>query len=288
MRINPIETPKELLCKLYLKDGKSISQMSEELGVSKETLRHRMIRSGIPRRKRTGPIWSFKNISLTPTEDLGYFCGLVIGDGSIFKASSGNYIIQLVTTRKEFRDHFVESALKVSKLLKSYLYEHEGTRRFPNGSVRTDVMYYARIDSKVIHDALRPFKQSDYHWQVPSFLSTKEAKRGFLQGIFDAEATVFMHKNKAGCGNVTIASKHKSNLLQIKQLLGGFGVESYFDGEGLGLSTTRLKISNRRNLSAFARTIGFKLKGKQEKLLKFLSSYQKRIYPPRSMWRRSV
>jgi len=217
-----------------------------------------------------------KRIPLVPTEDLGYLCGLIIGDGSIRKARSNNYTIQLSTTRKEFRDHFVESAVRVSSLLKSYLYEYKVTRMFPNGSVRSDMMYRAIIDSKALYDALRPFKRPDYHWQVPSFLDTMDAQRGFLQGIFDAEGSVIFNKKQVSMSYIQIASKHKSNLLEIEQLLKKFGIEGCcFTKVG---AVWGLRFWGRRNLLLFATRIGFRLKKKQDKLLKLLSSYQRTLY----------
>lgn len=213
-----------------------------------------------------------KNIPLAPTEELGYLCGLVLGDGHLYKQKSKNYKITLETTRKEFRDHFAEAALKVSPLLKSHLYEREKTRPFPNGTTRTDVMFSAIIDSKVIYDALRPFKQLDYCWEIPAFLNTKEAQLGFLRGIFDAEGTVFIHKEIVGLGNVSLSSKHKSTLYQIKNLLATYGITTHFSKAS---SAWTLVIRNRKNLSLFATRIGFKLNEKQEKLVRILSSYRK-------------
>jgi intein-encoded DNA endonuclease-like protein len=158
-------------------------------------------------------------VSLQPTKELGYFCGFVLGDCTIYGSKSGNYTIALETTKRKTIEYFSEHAQKL-KLNPSRVYARVKTRRFPNGQVITNNCYMIVINSKILYTALRPYKKKDFYWSIPIFLTTTESKLGFIGGMFDAEGTVCDKKNGMF---LSIASKQKQNLLHFRKLLEKLG-----------------------------------------------------------------
>lgn len=155
-------------------------------------------------------------ISLNPSRELGYFIGLILGDGWIyFQKATRNYTIAIESTKRAIIEQFCESAYKLG-LHPSRVYKRIKTRRFPNGEIRTDILYRRIINSEIFYKALRPYKQDDYQWKVPSLLTTRESLFGFIGGFFDAEGSV-----SRDC--VVIGSKYDKNLVELKQILQKLG-----------------------------------------------------------------
>lgn len=230
MELNP-----RTLRYLYWNKRLSQAQIAESLGFDQSTICRLMQKYKIPARHRGFIPWNkgksgvfseeaqhkmsevnIKQVNLTPTKKLGYFCGLVIGDGSIYhRKSTRNYEIRIGSTKEDLVQVFIKTAQKLG-LNPLGPYTGKKTRRFPNGEVRTDSHYSAVVESKILYDVLRPYKQKDYHWDIPKFLTTTESLYGFVGGIVDAE----------GCatGNrITIGSKHDENLIKFKKLLRRLG-----------------------------------------------------------------
>lgn len=197
-----------------------------------------------------------KKVNLSSGRELGYFCGLIIGDGYLAKTKSRNHWLVVETTKEEMWE-VVARAIK-SLELHAHSRRRIKTRRFPNGSIYTNLHYYIRTDSKMLYDALRPFKRSDYRWSIPNFLTTEEGLSGFLQGIFDAEGSV----NKDG-HVITFYSKHLENVEQIKNALESFNISSriYRDRD-----RWRLRICGLEDRKRFSRLIGFRILSKAERL----------------------
>jgi DNA-binding transcriptional regulator YiaG len=199
--------------KLY-KKGFNDNQIAKILGVARNTICSWRKRRGLPPNAKAGG-QSYK-ISLESTKELGYFCGLVIGDGFLWlNKNSHNYQICIESTKEKIVQVFCEIAKKLG-LNPLGIYTREKTRKFPNGKIRTDINYAAIVNSKILFNALRPCKQENYHWTIPKFLTTKESLFGFLGGIFDAEGS-------CTSTSIMIASKHNENLIQIKNLLRELG-----------------------------------------------------------------
>jgi hypothetical protein len=195
-------------------------------------------------------------IQIEPTEEWGYFAGLVIGDGYLFKIeASKDYGAAIESTKRDIVEVFVASALKLG-LNPHGIYTRMKKRRFPNGEIRTDTSFRAIIYSKALYDAFKPFKLEDYRFVIPTFLQTKDSKRGFLQGYFDAEASVYTK-------GIWVGSKHKDNLLQIDRLLEEFGITP------IGIypyrNVWRLVIG-KKMLLKYKELIGFRLSRKKEVL----------------------
>ena len=216
---------------------------------------------------------NIKKIDLTPTKELGYFCGLVIGDGSLYHSKrTRNYNISLESTKKEIVEVFCKVAKKLG-LNPLGIYTRKKTRKFPNGSIRTDLMKLAMVSSKVLYDALRPYKQKDYHWDIPKFLTTKESLFGFLGGIFDAEGS----RSTTG---LSIDSKHKENLAKLKDLLQELGF--IYGAVSIGKET--LLISGFGNIRLFGEETELHLK--KEKVRSLLINRPR--YHPREEYEKVI
>lgn len=206
-----------------------------------------------------------RKIEIKPTREWGYFFGLVIGDGSLVKTKSKNYVIHMRSTKMEIIKLFCQSAHRLGlNCLGPYIQKR--TRRFPNGQVRTDVMYTVMVNSKVLYEALKQCKLEDYHFRVPDFvLRTREAIAGFLQGFFDAEGYV---DDKGATPQIRAGSKHRSNLIQIKDLLDRLGIHSIISKCG---RIWEIRIYRNDAKLKFYEKIGFRLKRKQDALVRILT-----------------
>ncbi len=199
-----------------------------------------------------------KKIDLKPSRELGYFCGLIIGDGWIYRQKSRNYIIAIESTKRDIINQFSKSAIKLG-LNPSRIYIRQKTRKFPNGEARTDTMYKALVSSKILYDALRYYKQNDFRWEVPKFLTTEESLFGFIGGFFDAEGSATQE-------NIIIGSKWDKNLINFKELLKKLG----FIYGRISVKDGILLISGLGNIRLFAEKAELRLK--KEKVLSLLQN----------------
>lgn len=214
-----------------------------------------------------------KEIMLTPTRELGYLCGVVLGDGSLIfsRKIKRNTKIRFGSTKKEFIA-LAESAIKrVFPELHLCRWTKYETRKFPNGTVRTDWKYYVDIHSKILYDALRPFKLPDSRWNIPSFLTTRNSILGFLQGLFDAEGHFSVKSRHIG-----LTSKHRENLSQIQSILSELGIRSFIYNHQPGY---RLLIFDGLSKRRFANLINFKIAYKREALREDLGKYRRYSRP---------
>lgn len=221
-----------------------------------------LLEGGRKRSPKTGR-FEPEPFSLAPSGELGYFCGLTLGDGYVQK-NGRNYNIRFVTTKKEFVD-IVAKAMK-SVGLNPVFFSYIGTRKFPNGQIRTDPMYGVVTSSKILYEFLLPYKGTKSKpWVVPQFLSTDEAIIGFLRGIYDAEGWACASHCSYEIG---LCSKFKESLLEVKHLLRKFGIESSLAGPNH--LEYQLRITNWINRKRFANVVGFGLSWKRAKLFETL------------------
>jgi len=206
-----------------------------------------------------------KRIELKPTFWMGYFCGLVLGDGSLASAKTRNYQIAVESTKKELRRQFIKAVRKISPAVAVFQRQGRVSRSFPNGVRREDMHYSAVINSKKLYQVLRPFKKEDSIWEIPTFLTSRASLRGFLRGIFDAEGCVVLNSSRGRWYPfLVLSSKHQSNLNPIAWLLLRFGIFSHTRRTWAG--RFELKISDRDSLKRFAKFINFGLDRKRKKM----------------------
>jgi intein/homing endonuclease len=244
--------------KLY-EDGLNDCEIAKKEGVTSMAIRGWRKRRCLPPNAKPGnrPL----KISLKPTRELGYFCGLVIGDGSLsFNKFSRNYTISVESTKKDIVKKFSESARRLG-MHPSRVYTKEKTRKFPNGQVRTDMMYYATANSKAIYTALKLYKKEDYQWEIPSFLSTEDSLWAFVGGLIDAEGCICDYSSAW----ISVRSKHEGGLIQLKRLLRELGLVfgKLSIHKALGKESHELCIYGSRNLKLFLKRAELRLKKKK-------------------------
>lgn len=210
-----------------------------------------------------------KQVSLEPTRELGYFCGLVIGDGWLAKQKSRNYRLCFRTPDLELVDIIRNLAITFKLTLHQYEYSHR--RSFPNGTTYEGSYQELIMDSKILHDALRPFKMKDHQWRIPTFLTTLESKIGFVEGFFDAEGAVLFMNDRVNCSLVFV-SKCESGLEQIQRFLLSMGIHSILR-KNQRINT--LSIHDKRSVDLFRNVFKFRLPRKRKKLAQW--RFNKRI-----------
>lgn len=221
------------------------------------------------------------DIEIRPTEDLGYFCGLVMGDGSLYANENdrGHYRICFISAEEELVRHFNEALKSISVELHPLIYYKEAKSTTPDGRHYFKPIYRVFVNSKILVHALWQYKNQlgKYRWTIPDFLTSEESLAGFLQGVFDAEGCVVFlpngHKYPAFHRWIQLTSKHSANLESAQKALANFGITSRI----LICAHNRyaiLKISRRYNLMLFLKHVGFRLKRKQIRLEEAISTYK--------------
>jgi len=143
------------------------------------------------------------------------------------------------------------------------LYTREKLRKFGQKEYKNRTQI-AIVNSKMLYEALRPYKQKDFHWEIPKFLTTQESITGFLQGLYDAEGFIERH-NKKYFHSIGLCSKHKSNLLQIQQILSNFGFDTKMY-QHFSNSAWYLHIFSKEQALKFQNLVGFQLPRKKNLL----------------------
>lgn len=208
-------------------------------------------------------------------EKLAYFFGLMIGDGYIRKTKSRNYMLCIGTTQLSLI--IVAKEAMEALGLKTYLYQKEKTRKFPNGAIYTGLTYTLIANSKELYTILRECKLKDYYWKIPKICISKKMLLAFLQGLFDAEGYVGTNipnkkSNKKYC-YITLTSKHQENLQQIQDILKTFEISGKIYKGSKG-NFYALYIIDGPSINNFKSLIGFRLPHKKEALSKFKSQYE--------------
>ena len=185
--------------------------------------------------------------------------GVILGDGYIWRMQSGGYVIGLDTPEEYYADLFADTLAKRFPGLWVRKYFRR-RNRLRNGKEFVEEVYTVRAVSRFLYDFLRPHKQHDFHWTIPSSIRKSRACiRGFLQGIFDAEGGV-----QTSVPRICLTSKHWRNLSPVRGLLREFGIESRLYRDR---NCSRLFISRRKNMVLFGDEIGFRLPRKQQLLV---------------------
>lgn len=190
--------------------------------------------------------------------------GLIVGDGWIVHTKANNYLICLESTNKQYVLHASRCFHKAFPKIYSKIRERVKTRPFPNGTILASKSWMLIVNSKALFEALRPAKLRDFHFAIPSVLTTVSSKIGFLSGLFDADGgACHSGRRKRSQWVIFLVSKHRENLELIRKLLMQFKISSRLYRHKNGF---QLNITKRASKARFLRTIGFRLKVKQNKL----------------------
>ena len=127
---------------------------------------------------------------------------------------------------------------------------------------RTERGCRVSVYSKILYQALKPFKPRPYYWTVPGFLTTDESQLGFIQGMFDADGTAVLRAPSGLLDSIKFSSKYQDGLNQIKDLLAKFGISSWLSWQRdprYNLSGVWcLRIYGARNFKLFKELVGTK------------------------------
>lgn len=242
---SPIISKKENQRRLILwKQGLTDHEIANKIGRVTASIQRWRIRRNLPPNAKSGG--QVKKIEVKSTEEWGYFCGVVIGDGYL---NSIHYVIEVGSTSSDTIVKCFKNSAKKLNLNPSKIYEN-------NSKDKPKCRCY--VCSKILYNALRPYKQKDFHWSIPEFLTTKESQLGFIGGLFDAEGHVAKYELNMG-------SKHREGLEQVKELLLKFGFKYGKINIRKCSNSFRLEIFGLKNHKLFLDKIELKLKKRRLK-----------------------
>ena len=220
--------------------------------------------------KKCADIASCIPVDLSPTDNLGYFTGIMFGDGCICYQNAertNNYDMRVFTTDKELANVFIESCKKFGL---NTTVQHKNFKGIKWGRFYDQNNIIVSVYSKILFDFLRQYKKANSAWIYPESYKTAEFIKGFLRGIDDAEGSVSGH----GGQNIRIdfSQKFPENVLKIKELLSQLGIQSNFYAEK-GRNMSKVAIYKKEYIEKYAKTIGFSLPRKTGKLLSLMGGY---------------
>jgi len=168
--------PREELEDLY-SQGLGVYRIAKIYGVSHYTVWNWLRYHGIER--RNGYI---KDVDLSPTPNLAYFLGVMLGDGNCHITRQGRgyvYRIRLKVRSREFAESFKKALEKMK--LKPHFYS-----RFERGHFAEGVFYFVDVVCKKLVLWYKSLSADDIEKIV---LSSKEHAKEFLRGFYEAEGT---------------------------------------------------------------------------------------------------
>ena len=196
-----------------------------------------------------------KEVLVKPTWEWGWFAGALIGDGALIhhKRSRSRYISLSSTVRDGIVAQFFESGKRLN--LNPIWLEYWQSKR---KNIRA---YRVIIYSKILYEFFRPYKLDDFRFDVPPFIyQTEDALRGFLQGFFDAEGTVYLNDRERKYA-IQASSKHKESLKKIKECLKLLDINSTIRSTGTFFT---LAINNYLDRKLFSELVSFRLDKKKK------------------------
>lgn len=214
------------------------------------------------------PIHSIRQkIDLTPTYQLGWACGAIMGDGSVWKNKSSKGIA-FGSIEDEMIQRFYRYIQTILIGYKPNLY---------NGRITTkgNQEYRFHIACVNFYEKLKPFKPEPCRWAIPSFLTTEKSIKGFIAGVFDSDGCI--SKDHKYNGKIRLWSKYKEGLLQIKNILEVNSMEPRIYRRRQGrYECYELTLIRNRDLILFREKFGFKLFRKQEKLEQIINNFYRK------------
>lgn len=246
-------------------EGLNDSKIASKVGVSPSAIQRWRRKRGLTSNfNRNSDLCT--DVSLEPTRNLGYFCGLVIGDGSLkYAKKTRNYRIKVNSTKTELVRVFESSANKLG--LKVHKWMTESETSFSSSKV---TQYGACVDSKILYEKLKSYKLDNHKFDIPRFLSTNESEKGFLSGYFDSEGGTSGKEVRAD-------SKWKSNLEKVKRLLIKNGISAtIYPRPRENPTRYRIRIFRHKSIKRFAKLVNFRIERKRENLKRIVDKIPSR------------
>lgn len=174
--------------RLYWNKEQSLCDIAHLYGKHESTIRYWMDKYNIPRRERFEAAAfgsSKKNIlhpDLTPSEDLAYILGVLYGDGSACRASSGDFIISMNVKTEPFARSFA-SALKTIGLNPSI---GSGWKESTiNGKYYNRYVWTVRAYSKVLVQWFKSLRMDN----LKNLLNERDCAIAFIRGLYESEGS---------------------------------------------------------------------------------------------------
>lgn len=155
---------------------------------------------------------SIVELTFEPTRELGYFVGLVLGDGCTYKYKRW-HITKLSSPFIKYVDLFGEMGQKLFPKLK--VTRAEWMAKANSFCKERKKCYCASITSKRLFEFLSKFKNKGDKWNILANYPN-EFYYGIVAGLIDSDGWI----DKSCVG---ICNKHENNLIQIKNILKGAG-----------------------------------------------------------------
>jgi len=254
VQTSSVKTSENLLQELYWGMNKSLPQMSRELGVPTETLRHRMVIYKIQR--RTPAIHN--PYQPEPSAELSYLLGVRYGDMVISRSRRKkegyfDYIVALAAKDLDFINKFNDFVAKILKKRRN--------------SVQIFQKKYWRItyQSKELFNYLS--QDFGTHREVIEAYPTD-----FLRGFYDSEGMFRYRGKKSNYGDLRLYNSQTWLLNYSKELLEKLGIfarlsrEYEFNWKEHKWKMRHLGITRKDDLIKFAELVGFSIDRKQKRL----------------------
>jgi intein-encoded DNA endonuclease-like protein/predicted DNA-binding protein YlxM (UPF0122 family) len=254
-----------LLRQLYLEEKLSQRKIAEKLGLSAVYVGRLLRYYGISCGKEPP---NLRRVDLSPSPELAYVLGAVLGDGSAFGVKRG-YAIVLRATDYEFVEFFNENLSKLLKREKLYpvrVIRREGVKPI------YEVQGYSKVLSAFILKGSRD--------QIENVVS--KYPREFISGIFDSEGCVYIKWEGNRLEKKVFISNSDHGLLELcASILAKLGIEGhiYIDKQAKGRTSFirkhpvitkkdcyKLQFRSKKAITSFAKKIEIHVKRKREKL----------------------
>ncbi|MCD6468538.1 MAG: hypothetical protein J7L32_04415, partial [Thermoplasmata archaeon] len=180
-KVSPEENKYRMM--LY-RQGLSDKEIAEKCSVSRSSIKGwRKYRGLKPNKKKGGQTIK---LNFEYNWRLGYFVGLINGDGYIHKCGR-SYRIKVQSPRKEYID-LVEKQMRI-------LFPELSVTRFKylntgKGYSKEEKIYYVvNLTSKVLYEFVSKFKKRDGIWNIP-YNYPEDFQYGFIGGLIDSDGTV--------------------------------------------------------------------------------------------------
>lgn len=198
-------------------------------------------------------------------ENLAYFAGLILGDGSLAGNSlnqKGNWTVSVVFDDIEHRKVFDEISLQLFGILPK------------NRKDKRKNAYYSTLHSKTLHWILRSFFDMHNGFKankisIPKVIlesKNRQLKIAILQGLFDSDGTI------TKVGHVQFGSTSKIIVEQISQMLNELEIThtlaTWVKNENV-LPLYSIRIRRKSSVIRFAQQVGFRHPRKAVKLAEF-------------------
>ena len=269
------------IVKLY-QDGLSSRKIGNKLNLSHVRILKILKLENLTRRKLIQSISNPNYKDLTPQR--AYIFGVMCGDGCVFSGlehkkrwSFKSHIVHLSVKDKDFLDEFVKNFEDVYGSSPKIYYRDRKNKKWSN-------IWIARVNRKLIYEDLAFYNFSTMCWRVPDEIKSSSDKRvigSFLRGIYDSEGSVTIGSRGA---TLSFYSVNMEGIQDVKELLSKLEIETSKIMEDKRLFGKNkcyfIYITHTKNYLLFIKYVGFYIKRKEDKLIRYIQGLRKTNHIP--------